>query len=47
MQIGVRLVYAARRHAVVRRLDDDTDATRLEHVVHGIGDLRCELFLDL
>ena len=46
-RLGVRLVHAARRHAVVDRLDDDADAVRLEHLVDRIGDLRGELLLDL
>ena len=41
------LVYAARGHAVMRRLDDHANALRLEHIVDGIGDLRRHLFLDL
>ena len=40
-------MHAARRHAVMRRLDDDADALRLEDVIDGVGDLRRHLFLDL
>src|SRR5882672_3420763 len=43
----VGLVHAARGHALVRRLDDDGDATRLQDVLQGVGDLRRELLLDL
>lgn len=41
------LVYAARRHAMVRRLDDDADASGLENVLNRIGNLCGHLFLDL
>src|SRR6185295_2086375 len=46
-QVRIVLVYAARRHAMMRRLDDHTDAVRLEDVVDGIGYLRRHLLLDL
>src|SRR5712671_4393189 len=46
-QIGARLVDAARRHAVMRRLDDHGDALGFEDIVDRIGDLRRQLFLDL
>src|SRR6185437_9132647 len=42
-----RLVDAARRDALVRRLDDDGDAARLKHFLERVGDLRRHLFLDL
>jgi hypothetical protein len=41
------LVHAARRHAVVRRFDDDGGALRLQHAVERVGDLRRHLLLDL
>ena len=43
----VGLVHAARGHALVRRLDDDGDAARLQHFLQRVGDLRRELLLDL
>ena len=46
-EVGAVLVHAARRHAVVRGLDDDADPLRLEHVVDRVGDLRRQLLLDL
>src|SRR6185312_14139747 len=42
-----RLVDAARRHALMRRLDDDGDALGLQHLAQGVGDLRRHLLLDL
>src|SRR5262249_43826134 len=45
-QVGVRLVDATRGHAMMRRLDDDADALRLENIVDGVGDLGRHLLLD-
>ena len=44
---GAGLVHAAGGHALVGRLDDHGDASRLQHLIEGIGDLHCHLFLDL
>src|SRR5262249_24463204 len=46
-QVGVGLVNAARGHAVMRRLDDDGDTFRPEHVVDRVRDLGRQPFLDL
>src|SRR5512139_3338966 len=43
----IGLVDAAGGHALVRRLDDDGDAARLQDFLQGVGDLRRELLLDL
>src|SRR6476619_3622542 len=44
--VGVRLVHA-RRHAVVRRLDNDADALRFQDVMDGVGNLRGHFLLNL
>src|SRR5579859_3699763 len=41
------LVHAARRHALMRRLDDDGNASRLQNVLDGVGDLRVHFLLHL
>jgi len=41
------LMHAARRHALVRRLDDDRDALRLQHLLQRVRDLHRHLLLDL
>ena len=45
--VDAGLVHAARGHALVRRLDHHGDAARLQHFLHGVGDLGRELLLDL
>jgi hypothetical protein len=46
-EIAVRLVHAARRHAVMRRLDNYADALRFQDVIDRVGNLRGHLFLNL
>jgi len=40
-------VHATGRHALMRTLDDDRDAARLEHVLNTMGDLGRQRLLDL
>src|SRR5882724_6173039 len=42
-----RLVDAARRHALMRRLDDDGNALGLQDLAQRVGDLRRHFLLDL
>src|SRR6185312_1921677 len=41
------LVHATGRHALVRGIDHDSDAARLQHLIDAARDLRGELLLDL
>ena len=46
-KVAVRLVHAARGHAVMRRFDDDADTAWLEYVVDRVSDLRGQPLLNL
>src|SRR5262245_36013766 len=41
------LVYASGRHAFMDCIHNDTDTARLEHVIDAVGDLGCQLLLNL
>jgi hypothetical protein len=46
-EIRVRLMHAARAHAMMRRLDDDVDPLRIEGLLDRVGNLCSHLLLNL